>query len=257
MILFKNPLTVQGLPFIQSAGQLNKGEYVAGRPFRLQQRPFAFNQQQKQQQQQQRLQQQPRQQRIVYRPVQTPLATQQRLTVPAPQASVSFHHKKPIKKPHFEAQRQQIIFSQRQEQEQDPATVYGPPQESQGIYPPPSAPEQQYGAPPPQQPEQQYGAPQQQPEPQAPEFQGAVEDNEEDAEDVSGPAISVANAVSNNGQYYILGEDNVLQRVVYMTARDQSTNGFSAKLKYEPVEPIRDPIYTYDQLGQLVRIYNK
>lgn len=236
-------------------GQLNNGEFIPSRPFRLQQRPFRFNQQPQQKpQQQQRLQQQ--QPRIVFRPAQNPLATQQRLTVPAPQASVAFHHKKPIKKPHFEAQRQPIRFSQRQEQA--PAGVYGPPQESQGIYPPPSQPEQQYGAPP-QQPEQQYGAPQQQPEPEsAPEFQGGDDDSEEDAEDVSGgPAISVANAVSNNGQYYILGEDNVLQRVVYMTARDQSTNGFSAKLKYEPVEPIRDPIYAYDQLGQLVRVYNK
>lgn len=180
------------------------------------------------------------------------MTTQQRLTLPAAQTSTSFHHHH-HKKPHFEAQRQfvavapqqqRIQYSQRQQQEQDPATVYGPPQEPQGIYPPA------------QQPEQQYGAPQQQPEPDAPEFQGA-EDADEDAEAVGGPAISVANAVSNNGQYYILGEDNVLQRVVYMTARDQRTNGFSAKLQYEPVEPIRDPIYAYDQLGQLVRIYNK
>lgn len=69
--------------------------------------------------------------------------------------------------------------------------------------------------------------------------------------------IAVANA---SGRYYILGKDNTLQRVVYQTVRtkdDNSHNGFTAHLHYSPVEPIRDPIYGYDDAGHLVRLYNK
>lgn len=228
------------------------------RPVQQQQRPFRPSQQ---------LQQQPirttsRQQRIVFqpsfRPAQNLVPTQQRLTLPAAQTPTAFH-KKPHKKPHFAGQQQfaaqqqqQINFQQQQQQsfqfsqkqEQDLSTVYGPPQ-PQGIYPPPS------------QPDQQYAAPQQPDQPEAENNTEDADESEDETELVDGPAVSVANAVSNNGQYYILGEDNVLQRVVYMTARDQRTNGFTAKLQYAPVEPIRDPIYSYDQFGQLVRIYNK
>lgn len=71
--------------------------------------------------------------------------------------------------------------------------------------------------------------------------------------------IAIANA-GENGQYYILGKDNILQRVVYTTTQtedDRVHNGFTAQLRYEPVQPIRDPVYAYDAQGELVRIYNK
>ena len=113
-------------------------------------------------------------------------------------------------------------------------------------------PQEQYGAPP---PTQQYGPPAEQPE----EQNFGTNAEEADAEEVQGPSVAVANAVSN-GQYYILGADNTLQRVIYMTSQtddDKVSNGFTAQLKYAPVEPIRDPIYAYDAEGQLVRIYNK
>lgn len=74
------------------------------------------------------------------------------------------------------------------------------------------------------------------------------------------PVIAVANAASTNGQYYILGKDKTLQRVIYTTTQtdeDIVNNGFTAQLRYAPVEPIRDPIYAYDTQGQLVRIYRK
>ncbi|KAJ6637086.1 hypothetical protein Bhyg_09812 [Pseudolycoriella hygida] len=81
-------------------------------------------------------------------------------------------------------------------------------------------------------------------------------DNDEENE---GPNVAIANSVSN-GQYYILGEDNTLQRVIYMTSQteeDLRRNGFTAQLRYEPVQPIRDPIYAYDNQGHLVKVYNK
>uniref|UniRef100_A0A182NPR7 TPR_REGION domain-containing protein n=1 Tax=Anopheles dirus TaxID=7168 RepID=A0A182NPR7_9DIPT len=81
----------------------------------------------------------------------------------------------------------------------------------------------------------------------------AQEESEDDYEhDAGRPVVAVANAFS--GQYYILSPDNTLQRVVYstmITDEDRQANGFSAQLKYSPVDPIRGPVYTYDEQGQL------
>lgn len=229
---------------------------------------------------------------------QTLVPTQQRLTVPAAQVAAPFHkhHKKPHLVPQqqqqqfgqlqqFSQQQQQIQFAQNQnqfaqgqqtiqfaqKQGQQPAQAYGPPDEPQVVYGPPATAAT---------PDQQYGPPQTR-QPKQPEAADANADDDEDEDDddsepeqftneteteqnsgaIGGPAVSVANAfANNNGQYYILGEDNRLQRVVYMTrqtAKDREQNGFSARLQYAPVEPIRDPIYAYDAAGQLVRIYNR
>lgn len=226
------------------------------------------------------------------------MPTQQRLTVPAAQVAAPFHkhHKKPHLVPQqqqqqfgqlqqFSQQQQQIQFAQNQnqfaqgqqtiqfaqKQEQQPAQAYGPPDEPQVVYGPPATAAT---------PDQQYGPPQTR-QPKQPEAADANADDDEDEDDddsepeqftneteteqnsgaIGGPSVSVANAfANNNGQYYILGEDNRLQRVVYMTrqtAKDREQNGFSARLQYAPVEPIRDPIYAYDAAGQLVRIYNR
>lgn len=120
-------------------------------------------------------------------------------------------------------------------------------------------PETAYGAP--ADPNNQYGPP---PAPQfPPESEIDIETETEEAatEDTTtdDPVIAIANA-GTNGQYYILGKDNTLQRVVYSTTQtedDRVHDGFTAQLRYEPVEPIRDPVYAYDAQGQLVRIYNK
>ncbi|XP_052861099.1 uncharacterized protein LOC128268119 [Anopheles cruzii] len=83
--------------------------------------------------------------------------------------------------------------------------------------------------------------------------------NEDEYEDDAGrTVVAIANGVS--GQYYILSPDNTLQRVMYTASQtddDRLVNGFSAQLKYSPVEPISDPVYGYDEQGQLVRIYKK
>lgn len=108
-----------------------------------------------------------------------------------------------------------------------------------------------------------YGVPEPQPTPAPlPEVEEAeTEDPETESDDNAGdgPVIAIANA-NTNGQYYILAKDNTLQRVVYMTTQTEDdiiNDGFTAQLRYAPVEPIRDPIYAYDAQGQLVKIYNK
>lgn len=81
--------------------------------------------------------------------------------------------------------------------------------------------------------------------------------SDDEGQDNDDAVIAVANA---RGRYYLLGKDNTLQRVVYQTVQtedDRTNNGFTAHLHYSPVEPIRDPIYGYDDEGHLVRIYNK
>lgn len=62
------------------------------------------------------------------------------------------------------------------------------------------------------------------------------------------------------GQYYILAPDNTLQRVMYgiiKTEDDIKNKGFTAELKYSPVEPIKDPVYGYNAMGQLIKLYKK
>lgn len=51
---------------------------------------------------------------------------------------------------------------------------------------------------------------------------------------------------SQQGTYYIYHPSGLLQRIVYATKSDVQNMGFSAQLRYQDVEPIRDPIYTYD-----------
>lgn len=127
-----------------------------------------------------------------------------------------------------------------------PAGQFEPQYSRQEVYGPPPAP-----AP----------LPAEAPEPEQPGNEPPVNgENDDDNDDTNdGPVIAVANA-STNGQYYILTKDNTLQRVVYQTAQTEDdiiNNGFTAQLRYAPVEPIRDPIYAYNTQGQLVKIYNK
>lgn len=111
-------------------------------------------------------------------------------------------------------------------------------------------------------PNNQYGPPTPAVQfPPEPEVETETETEEETTDDAptEDPVIAIANA-GNNGQYYILTKDNTLQRVVYTTGQTEDDllhDGFTAQLRYEPVEPIRDPVYAYDSQGQLIRIYNK
>lgn len=46
--------------------------------------------------------------------------------------------------------------------------------------------------------------------------------------------------------YYIYHPTGLLQKVSYRTKDDQVNMAYSAELKYENVEPIKSPVYTYD-----------
>lgn len=48
------------------------------------------------------------------------------------------------------------------------------------------------------------------------------------------------------GTYYVYHPSGLLQRIRYTTNDDQKGMVYSAKLRYENVEPINGPIYTYD-----------
>lgn len=87
--------------------------------------------------------------------------------------------------------------------------------------------------------------------------------NEQDTEDKSVIALANANILQSSkngeaGQYYILLPDNSLQKVKYSTIQteeDRQNNGFSAQLKYYPVEAIKDPVFGHDSQGKLTRLF--
>ncbi|CAO1435443.1 unnamed protein product [Diamesa tonsa] len=90
--------------------------------------------------------------------------------------------------------------------------------------------------------------------------------NEQGMDDNSVIALANANNQRNilqsskngeTGQYYILLPDNSLQKVKYSTVQtkeDRQNNGFSAQLKYYPVEAIKDPVFGHDSQGKLTRL---
>lgn len=99
-------------------------------------------------------------------------------------------------------------------------------------------------------------------EPESEQVTDEIAVNDREVEEVEGDSDSVnpSIAVANSGQYYVLAPDNTLQKVTFYTRQtedDRRTNGFTAELRYAPVQPIRDPIYAYNEQGQLVQVYNK
>lgn len=259
--------------------QLNTGEFVPRtHPVRQQQK----QPQQTQQQQFGNLRQQQQQQ--IFRPNQQ---AQQfgKLRKPQPQfqiragriqvqTSANNGQFNPQLVPAQQFQQQQVLSAQQPQQAFPPQQTFTG-QQPQQIFPP-QQPQQfplnQYGP-----PITQYGPPQPQPPQQYPSTENNKPDADDDIDsepvanvsnenndddddnDNEGPSISVSNSGAN-GQYYILTPDNTLQKVIYMTSQtedDIRTNGFTAQLRYEPVEPIRDPVYGYDAEGHLVKIYNK
>lgn len=112
-----------------------------------------------------------------------------------------------------------------------------------------------------QQPQDTYGAPTAQTTTVEPEAEQVTEEfvNEREPEEVDNENVDPSIAVANSGQYYVLAPDNTLQKVTFYTRQtedDRRSNGFTAELRYAPVQPIRDPIYAYNDQGQLVKVYN-
>nr|XP_023026746.1 U1 small nuclear ribonucleoprotein C-like [Leptinotarsa decemlineata] len=170
--------------------------------------------------------------------------------------------------------------SEPQQPQQPPQPGYGPPQQEYG---PPKAeygpPQPEYG--PPQHeygpPQQEYGPPQPEYGPPKPEY--GPPQPEYGPPPVYGPPAKEAtttesgttttdlptttdypvngtsrrfeklqkeDGLSQRGVYYIYHPEGLLQRVVYSTKDDVRKMEYSAKLKYENVEPVRGPIYSYD-----------
>ncbi|KAJ8982273.1 hypothetical protein NQ317_007246 [Molorchus minor] len=133
------------------------------------------------------------------------------------------------------------------------APSYGPPPASTSSYGPPPAPS--YGPP----PAPTYGPP---PASYGPPPEGAttevsitttnlpettenpdLSENEESGNSDSGVETLTKR---EQGVYYIYHPDGLLQRVVYKTRDDEKNMAFNAQLKYENVQPIKGPIFTYD-----------
>ncbi|KAH8413595.1 hypothetical protein KR222_001414, partial [Zaprionus bogoriensis] len=58
----------------------------------------------------------------------------------------------------------------------------------------------------------------------------------------------------STGRYYIISDDNKLQRVVYRTAQKAAGEDFTAQLRYSAVGELQDPVYKYNAQGQLQRV---
>lgn len=53
-------------------------------------------------------------------------------------------------------------------------------------------------------------------------------------------------SAAEKGIYYIYHPNGLLQKVVYATKQDTENMAYFAQVNYENVEPILEPIYTYD-----------
>lgn len=56
----------------------------------------------------------------------------------------------------------------------------------------------------------------------------------------------VEDSFTQQGIYYIYHPTGLLQKIAYSTKSDVENMGYTAQLKYQDVEPIKEPIYTYD-----------
>lgn len=113
-----------------------------------------------------------------------------------------------------------------------PHTVYGPPTPAPSYGPPSPS----YGPPP-----AEYGPPNEEPSLTTTEGLGTTTEISITTEENSESTVQ-SNKLKKEpeGSYYIYHPDGILQKVSYITNNDE------VKLKYEKVDPIRGPVYTYD-----------
>lgn len=114
-----------------------------------------------------------------------------------------------------------------------PHSVYGPPTPAPSYGPPSSS----YGPPP-----NKYGPPNKEPSLTT----TAISITTEEYSELIGQKGAQTGRLQQRpqGAYYIYHPNGVLQKVSYVT--DSRGSGFNAKLKYQNVDPIKGPIYTYD-----------
>ncbi|XP_049820293.1 uncharacterized protein LOC126264834 [Aethina tumida] len=129
--------------------------------------------------------------------------------------------------------------SQRLEQAPVPHTVYGPPT----VPPQPEQPPQEYGPP---QPPQEVTTVAQETTTDVPTTTEAVTEEVATTTEADDGTKAELNNGQEQGVYYIYHPSGALQKVVYSTQDDLKNMEYRARLKYETVQPIREPIYTYD-----------
>ncbi|KAH8374403.1 hypothetical protein KR200_000991, partial [Drosophila serrata] len=56
------------------------------------------------------------------------------------------------------------------------------------------------------------------------------------------------------GRYFIISQDNKLQRVTFSSEQNGSDEDFTARLSYSTVGKLKDPVYRYNSQGQLERV---
>lgn len=124
-----------------------------------------------------------------------------------------------------------------QQQQQVPHETYGPPPTQAAANPP----KPEYG-PPPQEEPTTIDA-------------GTVEITtaNPDSESIdTNNTTTQSNATTQNlvggkqGVYYLYHPSGLLQKVLYSTKNDLKNMAYSAQVKYQNVEPIREPIFTYN-----------
>ncbi|KAJ8982271.1 hypothetical protein NQ317_007243 [Molorchus minor] len=162
----------------------------------------------------------------------------------------------------------EIPWQETPQQDYGPAqSEYGPPKQEYGPpkqeYGPPKnreygAPKQVYGPPKPV-----YGPP---PEPTTTEADLTTTEYPTTTEVIPGNVTKSNNTRSGKvkkddltarGSYYIYHPNGALQRVVYATKDDVRNMVYSAQLKYQNVEPIKGPVYTYDPQSYVLQRINK
>ncbi|EDV55291.2 uncharacterized protein LOC6547592 [Drosophila erecta] len=94
-------------------------------------------------------------------------------------------------------------------------------------------------------PSNQYGPPD-------PKFKIIYPDDEEpvtsqDIKDNQQPKI-------REGRYFVISQDNKLQRVTFSSQQDENAEDFTAQLTYSTVGQLKDPVYRYNSQGQLERV---
>ncbi|XP_023167457.1 uncharacterized protein LOC111597128 [Drosophila hydei] len=72
-------------------------------------------------------------------------------------------------------------------------------------------------------------------------------------EEVPAPSSDLQRSKIKEGRYYIVADDNKLQRVLYRTVQTAGDD-LTAQLRYSAVGKLQDPVYKYNSQGQLERV---
>ncbi|KAH8308641.1 hypothetical protein KR059_000024, partial [Drosophila kikkawai] len=94
-------------------------------------------------------------------------------------------------------------------------------------------------------PANQYGAPD-------PGFKIVYPDEEEPVSPKDSAEPNQPNI--REGRYFIISQDNKLQRVTFSSEQNGNDEDFTARLSYSTVGQLKDPVYRYNSQGQLERL---